>query len=94
MTKRYLQIKWIHSNPHEPVEFYYELENAHTVSRSIQVFLDGSSVYNHYGLNEATIPPLDEINLDPQLCGSEITDEEFTTAWLEMNPCQEYWRSR
>jgi hypothetical protein len=87
MTKRYIQIKWIHSNPHEPVEFFYELEYGQWALRSIQVFADGSSSSVTYGMKEAQIPALEEINLDPQLQGSEITDKEFEAAWFELMPC-------
>jgi hypothetical protein len=87
MTKRYLQIKWIHSNPHEPVEFFYELENGQWASRSIQLFADGSSSSATYGMKEAQIPALEEINLDPQLRGSEITEEEFDAVWSELISC-------
>jgi hypothetical protein len=87
MTKRYLIIKWNHLNPHEPIELYYELVDDQGASRSIEVFLDGSSIHNHYGPNEASIPALEEINHDPQLQGFEITEKEFEAVWLELASC-------
>jgi len=87
MTKRYLFIKWIHSDSLEPVEFYYELGNDQWASRGIEVFADGSVAGVSYGLKEAPIPVLEEVNLDPQLQGSEITEEEFEAVWLEGMSC-------
>jgi len=87
MTQQYLQIKWIHSNTHEPVEFYYELGNGQWASRGIQVFADGSSSSVTYGMKEAQIPALEEINLDPQLQVIEITEEEFDAIWSEVISC-------
>jgi hypothetical protein len=87
MMKRFIYIKWTGSDPQEPVELYYELVDGQGVSRSIEVFSDGSSVHNHYGPHEASLPVLEEINHDPQLRGSEITEEDFTTVWREFNPC-------
>ena len=40
-----------------------------------------------YGLKEAQIPVLEEVNLDPQLPGSEITEEVFEAVWLEGMSC-------
>ena len=87
MTKRYLFIKWIHSDSLEPVEFYYELGKDQWASRGIEVFADGSVAGVSYGLKEAQIPVLEEVNLDPQLPGSEITEEEFEAVWLEGMAC-------
>ena len=87
MAKRYLQIKWIHSNPDEPVEIYYELGNDHWASRGIEFFADGTSTSVTYGLKEASIPPLEQINLDPQLQGIEVTEGEFEAAWFELISC-------
>ena len=87
MAKRYLQIKWIHFTPQEPVEIYYELENGLWASRCIQLFADGSSSPVTYGMKEARIPALEEINLDPQLQGSEITEGEFNAIWSEAISC-------
>jgi len=87
MMKRFVRIKWTHSDPHEPVEFYYELCNGQWASRGIQVNADGSSTCVTYGLKEARVPALEEINLDPQLWGSQITEGEFETAWAELVSC-------
>ena len=87
MTKRYLHIKWVHSNPHEPVEIYYELVDGQWALRSIQLFSDGSSSSVTYGVKEAQIPALEEINLDPQLQGSEITEKEFEVTWFDLISC-------
>jgi hypothetical protein len=87
VTKRYLCIKWIHADPHEPVEFYYELGNGQWALRGIQLFADGSSSSVTYGVKEAQAPSLEEINLDPQLQGSEITEKEFEAIWFELMSC-------
>jgi len=87
MTKRYVRIKWSHSKPGEPVEFYYELGDGQWASRGVEVFAGGYSTRVSYKLREAPVPAIDWINQDPQLQGEEITAEEFEVAWLELMPC-------
>jgi hypothetical protein len=38
-------------------------------------------------MKEASIPPLEQINLDPQLQEIEITEREFEAIWFERMSC-------
>jgi hypothetical protein len=85
---KYLRCNWIHSNPHDPVVLYSELDDANWETRKVEVYADGhcgfaseaeSSGDTRLGLEP--VPPFDEIDSDPELELVEIQQAEFVQMW-------------
>ena len=87
---RYQRVRWSHDAPDLPVVLYSEVDDAGREVRKVDEYTDGhrdlASATIETGttrLGEGRIPPLDEINLDPQFDGLEISAQEFETVWGE-----------
>jgi hypothetical protein len=72
----------------EPVEYYDELDASRWSIRCVRKFRDGSLKACSYAhpnwrdeMPEASIPPVDEINKDPQFMAKEILKAEFEAVW-------------
>lgn len=85
---KYICVKWIHSNPTEPVLLCSELDPENWEVRKVEVWADGAKGFasetESFGstqLSEEPLPSLDEIASDPQFQPSEITKEEFEALW-------------
>ena len=82
----YVRIRWIQPEPHdEPVEFYYEIGENGWALRGVEVFAGGSLNAIGHGLKEAPIPSLDDLNLDSQFQGMEISRNEFEVIWGKLS---------
>jgi hypothetical protein len=91
VTKTYFACHWNHSSEEQPVEFYGELDEGRWELRKIEVYRDGRAVTlgpkdiepGARTLAEAPIPPLEQIEADPQFEPREITREEFEAVWRQ-----------
>lgn len=89
MTKTYFACRWHHSSEDQPVELYGELDEGRWELRKIEVYRDGRAVVlgpediepGARTLAEGPIPPLEQIDADPQFEPREITREEFEAVW-------------
>ncbi len=84
----YIQVKWKHVFPAEPVLMYSELDENRWEVRKVEVFPDGhrgyASTAGSFGgtrLGKEPIPPLAEIAADSQFEPAEISREEFERVW-------------
>jgi hypothetical protein len=85
---RYLQVRWNHSLPTEPVEIYGELDDSGWELRKVEIFADGAIGFASATektpstiLGEKPWPPLEEIAKDPQFKPVKISKEEFERVW-------------
>jgi len=86
-------VSWLHtvwvSAPHdEPVEWYDELDVLRRSIRCVRRFRDGSVKADSYAspdwrseMPDQPIPPLEEINENPDFVAKEISKQEFEVAW-------------
>ncbi len=86
----YFKCKWLHDFASEPVLLYSELDADRWELRKVELFADGRKGYaseeGAFGgtrLGEAVIPPLAEINADPQFEAEEISREAFEAVWRQ-----------
>jgi hypothetical protein len=84
----YIDVKWRHSNPEDPIRLVSELGPGRFETRKLEFFPDGrvgfaektgSSHGTHLG--EKPVPPLPEINLQAEFSGTEITASDFEMLW-------------
>lgn len=85
---RYLRVAWRHDFADEPTDLFSELNQASREIRKVERFRDGSSGWadgdssgGPTRLGIEPVPPLDEINADPEFDGREIDRAEFEAAW-------------
>ena len=81
---RYVRVRWVHDDPYEPIDLYYELKEDHWAARVIEVYGDGSMEQVDPNLMDAPLPPLKDINAMPEYKGTEISKEAFETVWKKM----------
>lgn len=81
---------WLDAPPDEPVDWYDELDPERWSIRCVRRFRDGSLKARSYAsadwrsqMPEAPIPPLEEINENPEFRAREISQDEFEVAWKE-----------
>ena len=86
----YISVIWEHSHPDEPVRLVSELDGERFEIRKLEFFPDGSVGFaSKEGesastrLGEVRVPPLAEINEDPEFEGVAITKSEFDQLWQE-----------
>jgi hypothetical protein len=79
---------WIGAPEHEAVEWYDELDAERWSIRCVRAFRDGSLKAHSYAspdwriqMPDQPIPPLEEINANPDFVGREITKAEFDAVW-------------
>lgn len=86
---RYVDVNWIHDHPDEPIRLVFEVNAQHAESRKLELFSDGhveyaSETHKSGGsvmLSTEPMPPIEEINSDPQFRARMITESEFETLW-------------
>ncbi len=84
---KYLKCDWIHNYDDCPYSFYNEIGKDNFEIRKIEFFKNGLVAYAskeieyHTFLSEATVPSVEEINLDIQFKAELITQEEFEILW-------------
>ena len=86
----YIRVRWLHSLPDEPVDLWSELYGDREEVRKVEIWSDGrvgyaSSVEEVGGtrLGEVPVPPLNEINLDPQFQAETTTKADFESCWID-----------
>jgi len=84
----YISVAWIHNNSSDPIRLVSELDDERFERRKLEFFADGtvgaaSGDFEDAGtrLGVAAVPPLSEINEDPQFEGVELTQAEFEGLW-------------
>jgi hypothetical protein len=87
---KYIKVKWLHSNPDEPVLLYSELDKDRWETRKVEIFADGrigfasateATPSTRTKLSIEPLPTFDEIAGDPQFQPGEITKDEFEEVW-------------
>ncbi len=86
---KYIQVKWKHTFPAEPVLMYIELDDNRWEVRKVEVFPDGSRGYasaagsfGETGLGKVPVPPLAKIAEDSEFEPIEISSDEFERIWI------------
>lgn len=86
----YIRVRWRHSSPDDPVDLWSELDADREEFRKVEIWPDGRVGYaSNAGevagtrLGELPVPPLSEINLDPQFQAEAITKAHFETRWID-----------
>ena len=81
---------WVTAPDDEPVEWYDELDALRWSIRCVRKLRDGSLKAYSYDspdwrnqMPEVPIPPLEEINENPDFVAKEITKAEFEAVWEE-----------
>ena len=84
----YISVVWKHNHRDEPVRLVSELDEERFEVRKLEFFRDGSVGFAskecdsaRTRLGEVTVPPLAEINEDPEFEGVPITKSEFDQLW-------------
>lgn len=92
MSQRHFRSLWHHEFPDEPVVILSEIDSDNLETRKIEIFADGSKgyasrteEYGPTGLGLERIPPLKDINSDPQFSADWITPQEFESEWKRRN---------
>lgn len=85
---QYIRVKWLHSNPDEPVLLFSELDKGRYEIRKVEIFADGRIGFacskeetQSTRLSYEPVPSLNEIASDPQFEPGEISAVEFETVW-------------
>ena len=83
---------WVSAPDNEPIDWFDELDALRWSIRCVRRFRDGSMRACSYAssnwrdeMPEAPIPPLKEINSNPEFRAKEITKEEFEILWEAAN---------
>jgi uncharacterized protein DUF6881 len=83
---------WVSAPDSEPVDWFDELDALRWSIRCVRRFRDGSMRAHSYAssdwrdeMPQAPVPPLEEINSNPEFRAREITKEEFEILWEAAN---------
>ena len=86
----YLYVKWKKPQPGEPSHLYSELDGERYETRKVELFADGrrgfADANEEFGgtrLGETAVPPLGELEGDPDFDAKAIAVEEFQRQWLK-----------
>ena len=86
----YLYVKWKKPQPGEPSHLYSELDGERYETRKVELFADGrrgfADANEEFGgtrLGETAVPPLDELEGDPDFEAKTVSVEEFQRQWLK-----------
>ena len=85
----YIDVLWHQQEPDYPVRLVSELDDDRYETRKLEFFGDGrvgfaDSEVSREGteLGEAPVPPIAQINVDPQFTARETTAAAFEDLWL------------
>ena len=88
----YFHAVWFNASEDEPVEYHDELDADRYSMRCVRKYRDGRLEACSYAsdnwrdvMPEGPIPPIIEINRDPQFAAKEISKSEFEAAWNQAN---------
>jgi hypothetical protein len=86
----YIDVKWLHAGPEDPVRLVSELGPDRYETRKIEFFLDGRVGYapkdaaTYYTrLGQAPGPALVEVNVQSEFSAIKISAAEFEDLWDE-----------
>lgn len=89
----FIDVQWRHRSDADPTRLVSELDEQRMETRKLEFFEDGRVGYawaDHTAhgteLGLAPVPPLVEINADPEFVGTTITAAEFDALWSEHVP--------
>jgi uncharacterized protein DUF6881 len=84
----YIDVAWRHGNSYDPVRLVRELDERGMETRKLEFFPDGRVGYaSRSGSNFSTrlgdkpIPPLHQVNEDPEFSGVSMDETEFERLW-------------
>ena len=87
----FIKVLWLHDDPEEPVELWSELDADRYEVRKVDIWADGRVGYAEGDveaggtvLGEKPVPPLTEINTDPQFIAQEVSRDTFERRWREV----------
>lgn len=87
---RYQRVRWLQDSDEFPALLYSEVDDDGWEVRKVDEYRNGhrdlASASIETGntiLGEDRVPPLDEINKDPQFEGVEITEQDFEAVWAK-----------
>lgn len=87
---RYQRVRWLQVSPEFPVDLFSEIDDDGWEVRKVDGYANGHSDLASGDLETGNtilgldrVPPLGEINADPQFEGVEITAEEFEAVWAK-----------
>ena len=88
---KYIQLKWNHTNPDEPVWIFSELDSNGKEVRKIECFRNGfcdvANEVTSSGTAALMTTPLPDLSLlarrDPEFTPVEITKEKFEEVWVK-----------
>jgi hypothetical protein len=88
----YFHAVWFNAEADEPVDWYDELDAKRYPLRCVRRYRDGRLEAFSYAsdnwrdvMPEGPIPPVAEINSNPEFSAKEISKTEFETMWTEAN---------
>lgn len=86
----YIHVRWLHSYPDDPIDLWSELDAEREEVRKVEIWFGGRVDYASDAegvggtrLGELPVPPLNEINLDPQCQAKAIAKADFERCWIE-----------
>jgi hypothetical protein len=87
----FVSVEWRGASPDQPQIYLDEIDDKRWSIRCIRIFTDGTKHAFHGSsykwrdqMPETAIPPLAEINTDPQFVGRRISREVFEKTWNEV----------
>ena len=91
---RHIRVTWRHGHADEPVELFSELDADSREVRKVERFGDGSWGWaDANGSSSSTslgiepVPPLAEININPEFSGWETSPAKFADFWQLARSC-------
>jgi hypothetical protein len=85
---QYIDVKWLHSHPEEPIRLVSEIGPDRYETRKIEFWSDGRVGYASEAgasantcLGDQPVPALEEINADVEFSGKEIDAAAFELLW-------------
>jgi len=86
----YIRVRWLHSSPDDPIDLWSELDAERDEVRKVEIWPSGRIGYASKAeevggtrLGALPVPPLNEINLDPQFEAEAITKADFEKCWID-----------
>src|SRR6266436_2827567 len=87
---QYIDVKWLHSHPEEPIRLVSEIGPDRYETRKIEFWSDGRVGYASQAgasantcLGDQPVPALEEINADVEFSGEEIDAAAFELLWRQ-----------
>lgn len=87
---KYIEVVWVHEDPDFPIRLVSELDDERFETRKLEFFGNGRVGYAwaegstpDTELGYVAVPPLEEINLEPEFEGVEISNAEFELLWVK-----------